>query len=84
MVKIICWNTAGMHASWRYLVGCDADIALLQEAVLSPEDVAEQIEVDPAPFHDAKGHRVSRTAVVKLSEWGGNLDQHMPVKRIVG
>ena len=67
MVKIICWNMARLRAAWRYLAGCDADIALVQEAVLPPEDVAEQIEVDPAPFHDAKGHRISRTAVVKLS-----------------
>ena len=57
-----------MHAAWRYLLGCDADIALLQEAVLPPDDVAGRIEVDPASFHDAKGHRISRSAVVKLSD----------------
>ena len=68
MVKIICWNIAQRHAAWRFLADCDADIALLQEAVLPPEDVAERIEVDPAPFHDARGHRISRTAVVKLSD----------------
>ena len=68
MVKIICWNIARKHAAWRFLLGCDADIALLQEAVLPPEDVAERIEVDPAPFHDARGHRVSRSVVVKLSD----------------
>ena len=44
------------------------DIALLQETVLPPEDVAGRVEVDPAPFHDAEGHRVSRAAVVKLSD----------------
>ena len=57
-----------MHAAWRYLLGCDADIALLQEAVLPPDDVAGRIEVDPASFHDVKGHRISRTAIVKLSD----------------
>ena len=44
------------------------DIALLQETVLPPEDVAGRVEVDPAPFHDAEGHRISRAAVVKLSD----------------
>ena len=68
MVKIICWNIAQRRAAWRFLVGCDADIALLQEARLPPDDMAGKIEVDPAPFHDAKGHRISRTAVVKLSD----------------
>ena len=68
LVKIICWNIAGMRDSWRYLLGCDADIALLQEAVLPPDDVAGRIEVDPASFHDAKGHRIPRTAIVKLSD----------------
>ena len=56
------------HAVWRYLVGCDADIVLLQEAVLPPGDVAGRIEVDPAPFHDAEGRRISRAAVAKLSD----------------
>ena len=57
-----------MRAAWRFLVNLDADIALLQEAVLPPEDVAGRIEVDPAPFYDARGYRVSRSAVVKLSD----------------
>ena len=39
-----------------------------QEARLPPEDVAGQIEVDPAPFHNADGNRISRTAIVKLSD----------------
>ena len=50
------------------MVNADADIALLQETVLPPEDVAGRVEVDPAPFHDAEGHRISRAAVVKLSD----------------
>ena len=50
------------------MASADADIALLQEARLPPEDVAGQIEVDPAPFHNAEGNRISRAAIVKLSE----------------
>ena len=68
MTKIICWNIAHRHAAWRSLASADADIALLQEARLPPEDVAGQIEVDPAPFHNADGNRISRTAIVKLSD----------------
>ena len=68
MVKIVCWNIAHRHAAWRFLLECDADIALLQEAGPPPDDVAEQIEVDPAPFHDADGYKTSRVAIVKLSD----------------
>ena len=68
MAKIICWNIAHRHAAWRALASADADIALLQEAGLPPEDVAGQLEVDPAPFHNADGSRGSRAAIVKLSD----------------
>ncbi len=68
MVKMVCWNIAHRKAAWRFLLGCDADIALLQETSLPPDDVAGQVEVDPAPFHDADGNRTSRAAVVKLSD----------------
>ena len=68
LVKLVCWNIARRHAAWRSLFDCGADIALLQEAGLPPEDVAEQVEVDPAPFHDNDGHRISRAAIVKLSD----------------
>ena len=68
MVKIVCWNIAHKHAAWRFLLGCEADVALLQETVLPPDDVARQVEVDSAPFHDADGKRLSRAAVVKLSD----------------
>ena len=49
-------------------MSADADIALLQEAGPPPEDVAGQLEVDPAPFHNAEGNRTSRAAIVKLSD----------------
>lgn len=68
LTKIICWNIAHRHAAWRSLVGADADIALLQEARLPPDDVAAQVEVDPAPFHNAEGRRISRTAIARLSD----------------
>ena len=68
MVKIVCWNIAHRHAAWRFLLDCDADIALLQEAGPPPDDVAGQVEVDPAPFHDADGYKTSRVAIVRLSD----------------
>ena len=68
MVKIVCWNIAKKRAAWRFLLGCDADVALLQETSLPPDDVAGQVEVDPAPFHDTDGYRFSRAAIVKLSD----------------
>lgn len=67
-MKIVCWNIAGRHAAWRSLVTSDADIALLQEAGAPPDDVAQRLEVDPAPFRDEEGHAISRTAIVRLSD----------------
>lgn len=68
MVKMICWNIAKRKAAWRFLLGCEADIALLQETSAPPDDVAGKVEVDPAPFQDADGSKFSRAAVVKLSD----------------
>ena len=68
MVKIISWNIARRHAPWRCLPDSDADIALLQEAGLPPDDVAARIEVDPVPYLDENGHRISRSAIAKLSD----------------
>ncbi len=68
MTKLICWNIAHRHKAWRSLVGTDADVALLQEARIPPEDVSEKMEVDPSPFIDAEGKGISRCAIVKLSE----------------
>lgn len=68
MLKIISWNIARRHAAWRCLPDSDADIALLQEAGLPPDDVAARIEVDPALFLDENGHRISRSAIAKLSD----------------
>ena len=68
MVKIISWNIARRHAAWRCLPDSDADIALLQEAGLPPDDVTARIEVDPVLFLDENGHRISRSAIAKLSD----------------
>ena len=67
MVKIISWNIARRHAAWRCLPESDADIVLLQEAGLPPDDVSARIEVDPVPFLDENGRRISRSAIAKLS-----------------
>ena len=68
MIKTICWNIARRCAAWQFLVDCDADIALLQETVIPPEDLPRRVKVDPEPFYDDDGHRISRAAVVKLSD----------------
>ena len=62
---------AGKRASWEFLLVCDAEVALLQEAVTPPDDVAGRVEVDPASFLDARGYRISRATVVKLSDEPG-------------
>ena len=68
MVKLVSWNIARRHAAWRCLPGSDADIALLQEAGLPPNNVAARIEVDPVSFLDENEHRISRSAIAKLSD----------------
>ena len=75
-MKIISWNMAHKHDSWRCLLDMDIDLALLQEAGRPPPDVADRIEADPAIEVDAVpwetmivGGRPTRfrTAIVKLS-----------------
>ena len=39
-VTVVSWNIATRHKPWRQLLEMDADIALLQEAVPPPEEVA--------------------------------------------
>ena len=69
-VKIVSWNIARRSDPWRVLDGMDADIALLQEAAKPLPDVAERIDIDPAPWwivgEDAS--RPWRTAIARLSE----------------
>lgn len=52
-MKLICWNIAHRHAAWRCLPDMDVDIVLLQEGYEPPKDVADRIEVDPAPYVNA-------------------------------
>ncbi len=70
MTTIVNWNMQHKQASWRFLAEQrgSVDIALLQEVSAPPEDVAEALEVDPEPFHDHRGHRIYRTAIVRLSD----------------
>ena len=74
-MKIISWNMAHKHESWRCLLDMDIDLALLQEACTPPPDVAERIRDDPAIDVDRApwettivgGKAKFRTAIVKLS-----------------
>ena len=68
-MNIISWNIAHRDEAWQYLLDTRADIALLQEASSPPAEVAEQLDVDQAPWHtDGAGlNRPWRSAVVKLS-----------------
>ena len=70
MVKLISWNIARRDEAWRYLLNSDADIALIQEVAKPPADVAQRVEVNPAPWRTAgsKLNRPWRTAVVRLSD----------------
>ena len=69
-VKVVSWNVAHLIEPWRVLTGMDADIALLQEAVAPPPDIAGRVKVDPAPWRTAgaDGKRPWRTAIAKLSD----------------
>ena len=74
-MKVISWNMAHRHQSWRCLLDMDIDLALLQEAGKPPSDVAERIQADPAievnsgPWETmiVDGRPSYRTAIVKLS-----------------
>ena len=71
-MKIISWNIAHRSQCWKRLLETDADVALLQEAVEPPPEIAERVEVNPAPWYTASGDcarpRAWRTAVVKLTD----------------
>ena len=71
-MKIISWNIARRAACWKHLLSLDADIALLQEAAEPPPEIAERIDVDPAPWRlagrDCHVPRAWRSAVVKLAD----------------
>ncbi len=69
MLKILTWNIAQREDAWRFLVDTDADIALLQEAIEPPADVAGMVEINPGPWRTvgAGVNRPWRAAIVNLS-----------------
>ncbi|MXW07445.1 MAG: hypothetical protein F4Z87_04865 [Gammaproteobacteria bacterium] len=66
-MKIVSWNMAHKYDSWRTLTEMKVDLALLQETCKPPSDVAEHIEIDPAPWRAGVRGRW-RTAIAKLSD----------------
>ena len=69
-MRIISWNIAGRDKPWRALADMDVDMALLQEAKEPPPDVAERVEVDPAPWEITGGYATPqqwRAAIAKFS-----------------
>jgi exonuclease III len=67
-MKIISWNIAHRKEAWNELVGSDADIALLQEAVAPPSDLARDVDVEDLPWVTASnGNLPWRTCVARLS-----------------
>ena len=78
-MELICWNIAHRKAAWRSLPDMEkdmgVDVVLLQEGYKPPRDVADKIEVDPAPYYkedplkpDSRGKALSRCAIVRLSD----------------
>ena len=47
------WNIAKRQEPWRELLEMDADVALLQEAVSPPSDVAGSVDTGPAEHWDS-------------------------------
>ena len=47
MIKVVCWNIDKRHEPWRELVEMDADVALLQEVGIVPEDVLDRVDLSP-------------------------------------
>ena len=69
-VNIISWNMAHKQESWRCLLDMDIDFALLQEACRPPDDIAERLEIDPAPWPaPERDSRIKwRTAIAVVSD----------------
>ncbi len=66
MVRMVCWNVAKRHESWRALRAMEQiDVALLQETRPPPDDVdISRDDIDPEAW--PRGNR-GRTAVVRLN-----------------
>lgn len=70
-MKMISWNINRRAACWHSLLETDPDVALLQEAAEPPPEIAERVDVNPAPWSLAGGDsqpRAWRAAIVRLSE----------------
>ncbi len=69
MLKIVTWNIAQREDAWRFLLDTDADIALLQEAIEPPADVAGMVEINPGTWRTVSAgiNRPWRAAIVNLS-----------------
>ncbi len=51
--KVVCWNIGRRRKPWRQLLKMDADVALLQEAVLPPSEVACRVDTGPEAHWDS-------------------------------
>jgi len=49
VLRLVTWNINRQPEAWRTLLEGGIDIALLQEAVPPPADVADRVELDVAP-----------------------------------
>jgi hypothetical protein len=67
VLKIIAWNIARRTSAWRLLVGCGADIALLQEATPPPLDIAARVNVDEQSWRTGPNQRWG-AAIVRLAD----------------
>ena len=52
-VTVVSWNVATRQEPWRQLLRMDADVALLQEAVSPPSDVASKVDIGPVEHWDS-------------------------------
>jgi len=71
VLRLVTWNINRQPEAWRTLLAGGVDIALLQEAVPPPADVANRVELDLAPPWRTAGkgsHRPWRAAIARVSE----------------
>jgi len=64
-----------VEEAWKSSPDTGVDVVLLQEGYKPPKDVADRIEVDPAPYFkkdpsrpDGRGKALSRCAIVRVSD----------------
>ena len=54
---VVSWNIARRREPWSQLAAMDADVALLQEASLPPDDVAAKVDTGPREHWDSPWYR---------------------------